>query len=315
VAVSILLLILGLLVLVAGAEFLVRGGAALALRFHIRPLVIGLTVVAFGTSAPELAVSIKASLAGQGDVAAGNVIGSNIFNVAAILGFSALIFPLRVDIRLIRFDIPLMILVSMVGMFLMMDRMISRVEGSMLVLGLFAYTILTFRFAGRESPEANAEAASELPARNRTILIDIGMVAAGLVGLVAGADWFVRGSINIARYLNISEAVIGLTIVAAGTSLPELATSVVAAFRRHTDIAVGNIVGSNIFNILAILGLTGLIHPFSTHNILLVDAVSMLLFSLILFPLAFTGFILKRWEGGLLLSGYVAYIIYRLFID
>jgi len=306
------LLLIGLVALVMGAEWLVRGGASVAQRFNIHPLVIGLTVVAFGTSAPELAVSIKASWAGQGDVAAGNVIGSNIFNIAAILGLSALIFPLAIHAKLIRYDIPLMILVNVIGIVMMWDRFLSRTEGWMLFAGLLVYTFLTFKLSNRETSAMADEAEAELPKKHKSLWIDIGMIAAGLAGLVAGADWFVRGAVQIARYAGLSEAVIGLTIVAAGTSLPELATSIVAAVRRHADIAVGNIVGSNIFNILAIMGITGMIRPFSTHGIYVSDAVVMMLFAIVLLPLAATGFVIKRWEGAVLLAGYVGYIMYRL---
>lgn len=305
-------LIAGLLVLTAGAEFLVRGGAALALRLRIRPLVVGLTVVAFGTSAPELAVSIKAALAGQGDVAAGNVIGSNIFNIAAILGLSALILPLSVHAKLIRFDIPLMIGVTVVAIAMMWDSELSRVEGILLFTGLLIYVWATFRFTSRDSKAVEDEASAELPKPGRSVLAEIIMIIGGLAALVIGADMFVRGAIALAQWFGLSEAVIGLTIVAAGTSLPELATSIVAACRRHTDIAVGNVVGSNIFNILAILGLTGIIKPFSTQNIIAVDSISMLIFAVLLLPLAATGFHLKRWEGAVLLGGYVVYIWYRL---
>ncbi len=306
------LLVVGLVVLTVGAEFLVRGGAALALRLKIRPLVVGLTVVAFGTSAPELAVSIKSALAGQGDVAAGNVIGSNIFNIAAILGIAALIFPLAVHAKLIRYDIPLMIGVTVVAMVMMRDAALSRVEAALLFAGLITYLVVTFRFSAREDAAMEEEASAELPKPGRSALLEGLMIIGGLAALVIGADWFVRGAVDLARWFGLTEAVIGLTIVAAGTSLPELATSVVASFRRHTDIAIGNVVGSNIFNILAILGLTGIIHPFSTQNILAFDAWTMLLFAVLLFPLAATGCVLKRWEGAVLLLGYLGYIAYRL---
>jgi len=306
------LLLIGLIALVIGAEWLVRGGASVALRFNIHPLVIGLTVVAFGTSAPELAVSIKASLAGQGDVAAGNVVGSNIFNIAAILGLSALIYPLTINAKLIRYDIPLMILVTVIGMVLMWDRFLSRTEGLVLFAGLLVYTYLTFKLSAREAKVITDEATAELPKKHKSLMLDIGMIAGGLVCLVVGADWFVRGAVQMARFAGLSEAVIGLTIVAAGTSLPELATSIVAAVRKHTDIAVGNIVGSNIFNVLAIMGITGLIRPFYTHGIHISDAVIMLVFAVLLLPLSATGFVIKRWEGAVLLIGYIGFIAYRL---
>ncbi len=309
---SVLLLVGGLIVLTFGAELLVRGGAALALRLKIRPLVVGLTVVAFGTSAPELAVSIKSALAGQGDVAAGNIIGSNIFNIAAILGLAALVFPLAVHAKLIRQDIPLMIAVTLVALFMMHDRAISRGEGALLFTGLITYLVVTFVFTAKEDSSIEKEADAELPKPGKHMLVDFALIGGGLAALVTGADWFVTGAVDLARWFGLSEAVIGLTIVAAGTSLPELATSVVASIRRHTDIAVGNVVGSNIFNILAILGMTGLVHPISTTGIVLADSVAMLTFALVLFPLAASGFVLKRWEGGLLLAGYVFYVWYRL---
>ncbi|HMO05926.1 MAG TPA: calcium/sodium antiporter [Kiritimatiellia bacterium] len=308
------LLVVGLVVLTIGAEFLVRGGAALALRFNIRPLVVGLTVVAFGTSAPELAVSIKSALAGQGDVAAGNVIGSNIFNIAAILGIAALIFPLAVHAKLVRYDIPLMVGVTVVAMVMMRDASLSRLECLLLVVALITYLVATFRLSAREDAAVEAEAGAELPKPGRSALLEGMMILGGLAALVIGADWFVRGAVDLARWFGLTEAVIGLTIVAVGTSLPELATSVVASCRRHTDIAIGNVVGSNIFNILAIMGLTGIIHPFSTENILTIDSWAMLFFAVLLFPLAATGFVLKRWEGAVLLFGYIGYVAYRLTI-
>jgi cation:H+ antiporter len=307
-----LLLIIGLVFLVTGAEFLVRGGASLALRLNIKPLVVGLTVVAFGTSAPEMAVSVKAAVMGQGDVAVGNIVGSNIFNIAFILGLSALICPLAIHAKLIRYDIPLMIGVTIVAIVMLWDKSISRWEGILLFAGLLIYTYLTFKLSARDESAVQAEAAAEIPRLNGSIGADIAMVLGGLAGLVLGADWFVQGAIAVARYAGLSEAVIGLTIVAAGTSLPELATTVVAAVRRHADIAIGNVVGSNIFNILSILGITAIVKPFSMQNILVSDIFIMLFFAVLLLPLAATGLILKRWEGGVLFAGYILYVIYRL---
>jgi len=310
---SVLFLVAGLVVLGIGAELLVRGGASLALGLRIRPLVVGLTVVAFGTSAPELAVSIRAALAGQGDVAAGNVVGSNIFNVAAILGLSAMICPLQVHARLIRVDIPIMLGVSLLAVAVLWSGDISRVEGVALAFGLLAYIVMTVRMARGDEPEMEAEAAAELPKAGGSIWLNLGLIVAGLGGLVLGADWFVRGAVDLARLMGMSEAVIGLTIVAAGTSLPELATSVVAAIRRHADIAAGNIIGSNIFNILGILGLSSAIQPYGTAGILPADMWVMVGFAVLLLPMAARDFSLKRWEGAVLMAGFAAYIGYRVF--
>jgi cation:H+ antiporter len=205
-----------------------------------------------------------------------------------------------------------MIGVTVVAMVMMRDAALSRLEGILLFAGLIAYIVATFRLSAREDAAMEEEASAELPKPGRSAALEVVMIVGGLVALVTGADWFVRGAVDLARWFGLTEAVIGLTIVAAGTSLPELATSVVASFRRHTDIAIGNVVGSNIFNILAILGLTGIIHPFSTQNILAFDAWSMLFFAMLLLPLAVTGCVLKRWEGAVLLLGYIGYVAYRL---
>lgn len=301
-----LILLSGLLALVAGAEFLVRGGSSLALRLRVSPLVIGLTVVAFGTSAPELAVSLRSSLAGQGDVAAGNVVGSNIFNVAFILGLSALVAPLSVHIKLIRYDIPIMLGVTLLGFYMLLDHAVSRTEGLVLVSGFMFYAFFTARVASRD--DTAMEAVPGAPGIGRMLVLDGMMIIGGLAALVVGAGWFVRGAIELARMVGLSEAVIGLTIVAAGTSLPELATSVVAAFRRQTDIAVGNIVGSNIFNLLAILGIAGSVHPFAAEGIQRLDLWMMAGVAIVLLPMAVTRHTLNRWEGGVLVSGYSAYV-------
>ncbi|HMO52004.1 MAG TPA: calcium/sodium antiporter [Kiritimatiellia bacterium] len=310
---SILLLIGGLVFLTVGAEGLVRGGSALALRLRIAPVVVGLTVVAFGTSAPELAVSFRSALAGQGDIAVGNVVGSNIFNIAMILGLSAMICPLAVHIDLIRRDIPLMIAVTGFGWWLLRDQQISRLEGALLVAALITYmAVMIVQSRRRGLAEAGAEEAlAELPKPSASVWLEVVMIVAGLGLLVFGADWFISGAVALARRAGLSEAVIGITIVAAGTSLPELATSVVAAARKHADIAVGNVVGSNIFNLLGILGLPAMVKPFSAFGMVTTDFLVMAVTAVVLFPLAATGFTLKRWEGALLFAGYVAYTAYR----
>jgi len=276
-------MLLGLAVLTAGAELLVRSASALALAARIFPLVIGLTVVAYGTSTPELVVSVQSSFRGQPDIALGNVVGSNIFNVLCILGVSALIVPLRVSQQLIRFDVPLMIGLSILTAVLALDHRIGRLDGLLLVAGMVAYTIWAVVKSRKEQASIREEYAAEFGKKKQLstgrVLLNIGLVALGLLLLVMGSRWFTDSAITMARQFGISELVIGLTIVAAGTSLPEVATSLIAAFRGERDIAVGNVVGSNIFNIMGVLGL----------------------------PIFFTGHLIARWEGGLFLLYFVAY--------
>jgi cation:H+ antiporter len=277
----------------------------------LAPLVIGLTVVAFGTSAPEIAVSVAAALDGNGGLAAGNVIGSNISNIALILGISAVITPLAVHFKLLRFDIPLMIGVSLLALALSYDGALVRWEGVALSIAMAGYLAFSVIAARREkSPEVAAEFAAEVPAGNGSLAGDLLWIGAGLTLLVAGAHWLVAGASFIARGLGVSEAVIGLTLVALGTSLPELATSVLAALRRHTDLAIGNIVGSNIFNVLGILGLSSALVPYEVTGIQMTDWAVLLGVSLLLLPLAWTGGEVRRWEGFVLVACYAGYIAY-----
>jgi cation:H+ antiporter len=309
----------GLLLLVAGAELLVRGAARLAAAARVSPLVIGLTVVAFATSAPELAVSLRSALAGQMDLAVGNVVGSNIFNVLLILGASAVITPLAVSNQVIRFDVPLMILASLALLALGIDRQIGRVDGVVLFAGLVAYLGWTW-VRSRSSPEAPGPelaglTAADKPATAWGLVRQAGFVCAGLLLLTAGSHWLVDGSVELARLFRVSELMIGLTIVAAGTSLPELATSLVAAIRGHRDIAVGNIVGSNIFNVLGILGLAGIVAPRPVEvspEVLGFDIPVMIAAALACLPVFFTGRVIARWEGALFLGYYVAYTSFLL---
>lgn len=302
-----LLIFAGIVLLYFGAEGLVRGSSNLALRMGIKPLVVGLTVVAFGTSAPELTVSLSASLQGAGVVAMGNVIGSNIFNIAVILALSAIINPLTIHINLLRRDIPIMIGITVVGFALVAFGAVPRAAGAGLLLMLGAYLFYTVWEARRETRAGELpDEAPETPQNHWAL--DVVFLVVGLGLLVWGANLFVKGAINVARDQGVSEAVIGLTIVAAGTSLPELATSIVAAFKRQTDIAVGNVVGSNIFNLLCILGATALVKPIPTDGISLIDAGVMLFVSIILLPLAFTQKTVSRWEGALLFVIYGGYL-------
>jgi len=310
--VDLLLILAGLGVLTAGAEGLVRGGAALALRLGITPLAVGLTVVAFGTSSPELVVSLSTAFEGRGDLAVGNVVGSNIFNVALILGVAALVRPAAANAQVVRVDVPIVIASSALLVALLADGRLGPLEGTVLLAGAGAYTAYTLWAARREAPEVQAEADAALPTADGPLWRDVLFVAGGLVLLVAGARMLVTGAVSIAEAAGMSEAVIGLTILAAGTSLPELATSLVAALRGQSDIAIGNVVGSNIFNVLGILGVTALVRPLAPGGIGPVDLGVMLVLAVALLPLLRTGFRLDRLEGALLLLAYVGYTTYLL---
>lgn len=302
-----LYILAGIILLYFGAEGLVRGSSRLAAHFGIPPLVIGLTIVAFGTSAPELTVSLSAAFEGVGDVAVGNVVGSNIFNIAVILGITALLRPPQVHLDLIRREIPFMILVSVVGAVLVAWGQVPRFMGILLFLGLAAYTAYSIR-AGRQ--QSREEPASGLTAGTGTTSVWLCAVwiVVGLTVLVAGSQLFVEGAVTLARNFGVTEAVIGLTIVAAGTSLPELATSVVAAVKGESDVAIGNIVGSNVFNLLGILGLTAAIVPIEISGIGLMDAAFMLGLSVLLLPIAYSQHSISRLEGSVFLGIYGAYL-------
>ncbi len=310
---EITLLITGLVLLVLGAELLVRSASRLAAAVGISPLVIGLTVVAFGTSAPEMSVSTVASLTGQTNLAVGNVIGSNIFNVLCILGLSALITPLTVSQQLIRLDVPLMIAVSGVVILFSLNGSISRTEGFLLFSGIIIYTVLVIRHSRREDRKILNENSRPKTARALSVsrlLIDGSWILAGLGLLILGSKWLVAGATAIAQQLGVSDLVIGLTIVAAGTSMPELATSLVASIRGERDIAVGNVIGSNLFNLLAVLGLAGIVSPDGIAVLpqsLKLDLPVMLLTAVACLPVFFTGGRISRKEGALFLGGYLAY--------
>jgi cation:H+ antiporter len=311
---AVLLLVVGFAALVVGGDALVRGAARLAGAFGIAPLVIGLTVVAFGTSAPELAVGVTAGAAGASDVALGNIVGSNICNVLLIVGLSALVAPLTVQRRLVRQDVPVMIGVSCLVLVLGLDGRIGRIEGSLLALGVVAYTALLLVQARRDplpNAEGSASGIGAAPSGARARAMEGLMIVAGIALLVAGARWLVTGATDIARALEMSELVIGLTVVAVGTSLPELATSVVAALRGERDIAVGNVVGSNLFNLLAVLGVSSAVLPGGIPvgaAALRFDLPVMIAVALACLPIFFTGYTIARWEGALFLAYYVAYV-------
>lgn len=314
--VDMVLLVGGLLAMVLGAEWLVRGASSLATSMGISPLVVGLTVVAFGTSAPEMAVSVEASLNGQADIAIGNVIGSNIFNILFILGLSALIVPLRVSEQLVRFDVPLMVGISLLVLLLGLDGLLGRADGALLLGGLLAYILFLARDQIRENKAAAASAApvavQQAPGQ-RHWLVESGLVVSGLALLVFGSEAFVDAAVDIAARLGVSELIVGLTVVAAGTSLPELMTSVVAAIRGERDIAVGNVVGSNIFNLLAVLGLTGLVSPTGAliaTSVLRFDLPIMIGVAIACLPIFFAGGTIGRGKGLLLFGYYGAYTAY-----
>ncbi|GIX33221.1 MAG: sodium:calcium antiporter [Lysobacterales bacterium] len=312
-AIHLLMIALALAVLVAGAESVVRGASALALRLGLSRLAIGLTVVAFGTSAPELVVSLKAALDGAGDIAVGNVIGSNIFNIAVILGLAALICPIPVHEQVVRLDAPIAFAVALLLLPLLGDGVITRSEGVLLLLGLIAYTALNLVLARRRM-RAGLQDWPDAPfagGATRRLWRELLLIAAGLGLLVVGAGLLVSHAASLARALGVQEAVIGLTIVAAGTSLPELATSLVAAWRRQADIAVGNVVGSNVFNVLGILGASSALRPITSAGIGSLDLLAMSLLSLLLLPLLYTGRTLHRLEGLLLLVLYGGYLAWR----
>lgn len=305
-----LFLLLGLVLLYFGGEGLVRGSSALALRLGLTPLVVGLTVVAFGTSAPELVVSVQAALAGQGDIAIGNVIGSNIFNIGLILGVTALIYPLKVQLQILRIDTPIMIGVSLLAAWMLADRTIGRPEGALLFVGIIAYTVFTVLYARKvkSSAEVEAEFAESVPAPHGTVWRDLIFIAVGLALLIAGSHFLVAGAVRLARGFGISEAIIGLTIVAAGTSMPELVTSLVAAFKKQPDIALGNIIGSNIFNILGILGAAALLRPITGEGIKMMDLYVAIAFAAALLPVLWSGRKMERREGALLVAAYGGYL-------
>ena len=298
-----------LLLLFFGAEGLVRGSASLALRSGLSPLLVGLTVVAFGTSSPEMVVSVQAALSQQGDISVGNVIGSNSFNIAFILGLTALVCPIPVNAQVVRVDGPIALLVALLIVYMLLDDTIGRVEGALLFTGIFAYVWMNVVQARRGTPiPIGAGPGEALPGVSSHWAIDTALILAGLGLLVWGSQLLVAHAVTVAQAFGVSEAVIGLTIVAAGTSMPELATSLVAAIRKQPDIAIGNIVGSNIFNILGILGLAALVAPLHAPGVSTLDYAAMSLFTVLLLPLLYRGRLLHRVEGAVLLSFYGLYL-------
>jgi cation:H+ antiporter len=302
-----LLMAPGLFLLCKGADWLVSGASGLGIHWGLSPLVVGLVIVGFGTSSPELAVSIGAVFSDKSGLATGNVLGSNIFNIALIGGLCAVIVPLKVGIQIIRLDAPLLIGASLLTMVLLFDGALTRVEGVILFSGLLLWTGWIF-FASRKETIASSDGIEVESADSVKKLA--GLVLLGLFLLVLGSHLLVDGASRFARELGVSEMVIGFTVVAAGTSLPELASSLVAARRNQCDLALGNIIGSNLFNLLGILGLTALIQPFAGVTVRPTEWVFFIGTAVLVLPLMWTGFVVRRWEGAVLLSSFLAYLYF-----
>ena len=308
-ALTLVLFVVGLGALYLGADLLIRGASRLARDLGVNALVIGLTVVAMGTSAPELLVGVVASARHSGDIAIGNVIGSNVANIALVLGVGALIRPIRVQMRLLVREVPLMILASVIFYLLALNGGLSRVEGVILLVGFIAYTIYLLQSARFEPPAIEVEYQRFLTPGG-TLVGHVVLTIVGLSVLLAGAHMVVNGAATAARFLGISELAIGLTIVALGTSLPELATAIAASVQDEGDILVGNVVGSNVFNVLAVLGCASLTRPLSvSDSVIFVEAPVMLVVSILLLPFVWTTLRLTRPEGGILVAAYVAFFV------
>jgi len=317
--IDVLLFVAGLVLLVLGANVLVRGASNLAFSFGISPLVVGLTVVAFGTSAPEVAVSVGAALAGTTDIAIGNVVGSNIFNVLFILGLSAMITPLVVNLQLIRQEVPIMIGASVLLLLLSLDGRLSWSDGGILVALMVAYTAFLVIQSRSQVKATQTEFDEELhPAEQGSwdskLPVQLALIALGLGLLVLGSEWLVGSAVVFAKAMGVSDVVIALTIVSAGTSMPEVATSIAAALKGERDIAVGNVVGSCTFNIFACLGISSLVAAPAglqvASSLLAFDMWVMLAVAFACLPIFLTGREIARWEGGVFLAYYTAYVVY-----
>lgn len=314
---TILLFIAGLVVLILGAELLVRGASRLAAAYGVSPLVIGLTIVAIGTASPEVAVSLQAAVYGQGDLTLGNVLGSNIFNILFILGITSIVAPIVIAEQLIRKDAPIMVGVSLLALGLAWDGNLGWLDGMVLLLGVIVYIVFALRQSRIESREVQEEYAQEFSIKKshteKKVALNSAFILLGLGLLVVGSNWLVDSAVQIAEVLGVSELVIGLTIVAAGTSLPEIATSVIAAIKGESDIAVGNAVGSNIFNLLGVLGIGALAAPGGVSvsaRVLQFDLPVMVFVALVTLPIFYIDSRISRIEGGLLLGYYILYVSY-----
>ena len=299
----------GLILLYFGANWLVQGAITLALHLGLSPLIVGLTVVALGTSVPEALVSVQAAIGHQGGIALGNVVGSNILNIALILGLSAFFNPLKVDSHLVKADVPLLAGATFMLVVLLEDFHISRMEGAFLLLCIVGYVAGNIMTVKRTSPEENKIEGVELPEdHSKNLWRDISFLFIGLIALAFGSNFLVTGAVDLARIFGLSEALIGLTIVSIGTGTPEIATALMAAYRKRADLAIGNAVGSNLFNIMFVLGIAALVAPLDGNGISSVDLYVMLGVTILLLPTVWTGRILDRKEGFLFLAIYVGYL-------
>ena len=299
----------GLILLYFGANWLVQGAITLALHLGLSPLIVGLTVVALGTSVPEALVSVQAAIGHQGGIALGNVIGSNILNIALILGLSAFFNPLKVDSHLVKADVPLLAGATFMLVVLLEDFHISRIEGAFLLLCIVGYVAGNIMTVKRTSPEENKIEGVEVPEdHSKNLWRDISFLFIGLIALAFGSNFLVTGAVDLARIWGLSEALIGLTIVSIGTGTPEMATALMAAYRKRADLAIGNAVGSNLFNIMFVLGIAALVAPLDGKGISSIDLYVMLGVTILLLPTVWTGRILDRKEGFLFLAIYVGYL-------
>lgn len=310
---SVIFILAGLILLYFGAEWLVKGSSSVALALGVKPLIVGLTIVAFGTSSPELLVSIQAGLDGVGDIAIGNVIGSNICNIGLILGISAMINPINIRKEVFQFDLPLLLIISGGMIWVMLSGTITFANGIFLTSGLLLYLVLSFWRSKRSHTDVLADIPVDKRSDIRGILKNTLLIVLGLLFLALGSWSLVTGAVTLAEWLGMSTAVIGLTVVALGTSVPELAASVVASLKKHADFVVGGVIGSNIFNILCILGITSLIVPLEMGDVSQIDIIVMIAFTVIILPFMRTGFSISRLEGLLLVLAYFAYTTYLIY--
>lgn len=312
---EVLLLLVGLAVLIIGGEVLVRGAVGLSAAMKISPLVIGMTVVSFGTSAPELLVSLQSALDGNPGIAIGNVVGSNIANLALVLGITVLIFPIVAEKQTKRIDYPMMMLASALFAVFALNNLLERWEGIVFVIILIAFTVFLIR-SSRKSEKSKLEAVLESDEIDAGEIKDspwlsIGLLLVGLVGLYFGSEWFVGGASDLASKFGLSDSVIGVTVVAFGTSAPELVASIMAAVKKQSDISVGNLIGSNIFNVFAVLGVTSIVKPVKvTNEVIGFDMVWMLAIAVLMIPVLFLGDKIGKWKGVILLLSYVFYIVW-----
>lgn len=309
-ATTIVLLVIGLIVLIVGGDYLVRGSSSIALRLHLSPLVVGLTIVAFGTSAPELVISVQSAMKGSPDLAMGNVVGSNICNLALVLGLTAVIRPVKVLSNSIRVDWPMTMGASILLFLMVREGYLNAIEGIIMVVALIVYLVFIIRQSRKDTLIAIAEEDTDIPdAPKKQIWKDIIFILIGCFGLYYGSEWFVGSAKDLALSLGVEERVVGLTVVALGTSLPELVTAAVASYKGQSDLALGNLMGSNIFNILSILGITSMFKTIHVHETILNrDIISMLIITLMILPLMVMRREVGRVDGFILLFVYAVYI-------